>query len=263
MGSSEAGHEAALGSRKAAGSFASHDKKYFVVRFSTGYARFIHRFSTIGLVRDVFGSTLQYVSLRMRLRVSLVIAVVSLATVTGVSAAADATLFRLFLRDGSSIVSFGEFARLDEQVVFSMPVGGPSDQPRLHVVTLPASQVDWVRTDRYSAAARYQRYAEGPGEEDFQLLSSEVARVLNQVALSTDKVAALASAEQARKTLAEWPASHYGYRERDVREVVMLLDEAAIFRWRWWPCPRLPLTSAYRACRRSTSRSTPPSASRN
>ena len=51
--------------------------------------------------------------------------------------AADATLLRLFLRDGTSVVSYGEFARLDEQVVFSMPVGGPADQPRLHVVTLP------------------------------------------------------------------------------------------------------------------------------
>ena len=35
------------------------------------------------------------------------------------STAAEATLFRLFLRDGTSVVSFGEFARLDEQVVFS------------------------------------------------------------------------------------------------------------------------------------------------
>ena len=28
-----------------------------------------------------------------------------------------------------------------------MPVGGPVDQPRPHVVTLPASEVDWTRTD--------------------------------------------------------------------------------------------------------------------
>jgi hypothetical protein len=46
------------------------------------------------------------------------------------------------------------------------------------------------------------------------------------VALSKDKQAALRSAEQARQTLADWPAAHYGYRERDVREVVSLLDEA-------------------------------------
>jgi hypothetical protein len=140
--------------------------------------------------------------------------------------AADATLFRLFLRDGSSVVSFGEFARVDDQVIFSMPVGGPVDQPRLHAVTLPASEIEWTRTDRYAAAARYQRYAETRGEDDFQLLSSDIARVLNEVALLPDKDAALTRAEQARQTLADWPATHYGYRERDVREVVSLLDEA-------------------------------------
>ena len=53
--------------------------------------------------------------------------------------AADATLFRLFLTDGTSLVSFGEYARVADRVIFSMPVGGPIDQPRLHVVTLPAS----------------------------------------------------------------------------------------------------------------------------
>jgi len=124
------------------------------------------------------------------------------------------------------VVSFGEFARLDDQVVLSMPVGGPTDQPRLHVVTLPSSEIDWTRTDRYAAAARYQRYAETRGEDDFQLLSSDIARVLNEVAYATDKDAALTRAEEARKTLADWPATHYGYRERDVREVVSLLDEA-------------------------------------
>jgi hypothetical protein len=148
------------------------------------------------------------------------------AAATAAHAAADATLFRLFLRDGTSVVSFGEFARLDDQVVFSMPVGGPTDQPHLHVVTLPSSEIDWTRTDRYAAAARYQRYAETRGEDDFQLLSSDIARVLNEVAYATDKDAALTRAEEARKTLADWPATHYGYRERDVREVVSLLDEA-------------------------------------
>jgi hypothetical protein len=154
------------------------------------------------------------------------VAFVSLAQTTAASAAADATLFRLFLRDGASLVSYGEFARVGDQVVFSMPVGGVADEPRLHVVSLPASEVDWQRTERYAAAARAQRYAEARGEEDFERLSNDIARVLNEVALATDKNAALGSAEQTRQTLANWPTTHYGYRERDVREVVSLLDEA-------------------------------------
>jgi len=32
-----------------------------------------------------------------------------------------ATIFRVFLKDGSSLVSYGELARVDNRVVFSMP----------------------------------------------------------------------------------------------------------------------------------------------
>jgi hypothetical protein len=162
----------------------------------------------------------------MRLSIACVVALLLLTNPSVARAASDATLFRLFLRDGTNVVSYGEFARVDDQVVFSMPVGGPPDDPRLHVVSLRASDIDWGRTDRYAAAARYQRYAESRGEDDFQILSNDVARVLNEIALASDKAGALNSAQQARQTLVNWPAAHYGYREGDVREVVSLLDEA-------------------------------------
>lgn len=141
-------------------------------------------------------------------------------------AAGGPTLFRLFLTDGSTLVSFGEFARLDDRVIFSMPVGGPAEQPRLYVVSLPAFRVDWARTDEYSSTARAQWYADTRGEEEFQQLSSEVARVLNEIALIPDRRQGLEMAESARKVLAEWPRSHFGYRQADVREIVSLLDEA-------------------------------------
>ena len=179
----------------------------------------VHRISTLlgGYNRN---------SPSMPLRLAALIALVSFAAADAAHAAADATLFRLFLRDGGSLVSYGEFARVDDQVVFSMPVGGPAEQPRLHVVSIPALQVDWPRTERYAAGVRAQRYADTRGEEDFERLSNDIARVLNEVALAADKNAALTAAEQARETLANWPNTHYGYRERDVREVVSLLDEA-------------------------------------
>lgn len=146
--------------------------------------------------------------------------------VPAVSEAADPTLFRIYLADGTSVVSFGEYARLNDQVIFSMPVGGTADQPHLQVVTLGASSIDWVRTEHDAAAVRYRQYAATRGEEDFQLLSNEVARVLNDIALSTDPKQALAMAQQARRVLVEWPRSHYGYRQDDVREIVDLIDEA-------------------------------------
>jgi hypothetical protein len=145
---------------------------------------------------------------------------------TPTAQAADVTLFRLFLTDGSTLVSFGEYARVGDRVIFSMPVGGPLDQPRLHVVTVPADEIDWSRTDRYAASARYQHYADTRGEEDFVRLTNDVARVLNEIALTTDRSRALTYAEQARAALVEWPRDHYGYRQRDVHEIVTILDES-------------------------------------
>jgi hypothetical protein len=74
--------------------------------------------------------------------------------------AADVTLFRVFFVDGSSVVTYGELARVEDQVIFSMPVGGTDDQPRLHPVTLPSTLVDWARTDRHAASTRVQHYAQ-------------------------------------------------------------------------------------------------------
>jgi hypothetical protein len=217
--SSEATREGAVHRWPGDGLLGWHRKKKFVVRFSTAFARIVHRISTL---LGGYNTSSPFMSLRL----AALIVFVSLVAATAAHAAADATLFRVFLRDGASLVSFGEFARVDDQVVFSMPVGGPADEPRLHVVSVPTAEVDWPRTERYSAAVRAQRYADTRGEEDFERLSNDIARVLNEVALSPDKNAALSSAEHARETLANWPAAHYGYRERDVREVVSLLDEA-------------------------------------
>ena len=163
----------------------------------------------------------------MRTAAAAVLATVVLTLAPeAIRAAQEVTLFRLFLLDGSTVVSYGEFARVDDRVVLSMPVGGSGEDPRLHVVSLPASSINWPRTEHYATSARYQRYAETRGETDFQALSNEVARILNDIALSTDRTKALAIAEQARRTLAQWPASHMGYRHRDVREIVALVEDA-------------------------------------
>ena len=163
---------------------------------------------------------------RARCAAVVTISAVLLLLAATAAHAANATLFRLFLTDGSSLVSFGEYSRVADRVIFSMPVGGPVDQPRLHIVTLPANLIDWNRTDRYAESARYYQYADTRGEEDFVRLTNDVARVLNEIALTTDRSRALAYAEQARAVLVDWPRQHYGYRQRDVREIVTLLDES-------------------------------------
>ena len=144
---------------------------------------------------------------------------------SGTASAAEATLFRLYLTDGTMVVSYGEFARVGDRVIFSLLMGGGAE-PRLHAATLPAAAIDWPRTDRHAASARQQWYAQTRGEEDFGRLSDEVAAVLNTVVMTRDRTRALEIARHARATLADWPRDHFGYRQRDVREILTVLDEA-------------------------------------
>jgi hypothetical protein len=137
----------------------------------------------------------------------------------------DATLLRVFLRDGTSLVSYGEFARVADRVVFSMPMDSTVDPP-LQLINIPADRVDWARTDRYADTARAARYMATQGESDYVALNNAVSRALNDVAFTSDPARRLAIVEDARKTLAEWPETHFHYRIGDVRQMLGMLDEA-------------------------------------
>ena len=50
-------------------------------------------------------------------------------------------LFRVILNDGTALVSYGEFTRVGDRVVFSMPLDSPRGD-RLQLVNLPASAVN-------------------------------------------------------------------------------------------------------------------------
>lgn len=53
------------------------------------------------------------------------------------AAAADAVLYRIFLRDGATLISYGEFARVAGRVVFSIPLGDVQREPHLELVSIP------------------------------------------------------------------------------------------------------------------------------
>ena len=151
--------------------------------------------------------------------------------------AEPATLFRVFLNDGTALVSYGEYARIGDRVVFSMPIGslpaaapvdspGAKAGPNLHVVNLPMSAVNWTATEKYAESARYSHYVETSAESDYAALAGEVAATLNAIALTKDAKARLNFAVDARRRLASWPKQHFEYRAGDVREMLSLLDEA-------------------------------------
>jgi hypothetical protein len=141
------------------------------------------------------------------------------------AAADDATLFRVFLKDGSSLVSYGEAARVDGRVIFSMPTASMPNPP-LHLVDIAVDRVDWERTERYAANARSNHYIETRAENDYAAISNDIAAALNEVTLTTDPARRLAIVEKARRTLAEWPQHHYNYRRAEIRQMLGMLDEA-------------------------------------
>ena len=143
----------------------------------------------------------------------------------GAIQAGDAVLYRIFLRDGSMLVSYGEFARVGDRIVLSIPVGGTETSPVLHLLTIAEQDVDWERTDAYVEAARARRYAETRGETDFARLTREVADRLNQVGEVEDAARRLELAESARRQLVEWPRHHYGYRAAEIAQMASWLDQ--------------------------------------
>jgi hypothetical protein len=148
------------------------------------------------------------------------------ADVTVPVAAPDgATIFRVFLTDGTTLVSYGEPARVGDRIVFSMPTSASLDTPPLHLVNLAANHVDWARTERYAETARATRYYETNAEADYAELTGQVATALADVAMTPDASARIAIVEKARKALAEWPRNHFNYRQAEIGPMLGMLDE--------------------------------------
>ena len=70
----------------------------------------------------------------------------------------DAVLHRIFLSDGDTLVSYGEYVRVGDRVIFSIPLGADPGATRTQLVSIPASVVDWPRTERYIESARHAHY---------------------------------------------------------------------------------------------------------
>ena len=140
---------------------------------------------------------------------------------------ADSTAeFRVFLKDGSSLVSFGELARVDDRVVFSMPTSTSETDPQLQLVNLRAEHVDWDRTTRYADSVRAARYVATQADAHYAMLTAEIGQAINDVQLTDDPAKRLEIVERARRTLADWPSHHFNYKQAEIADMVSLLDEA-------------------------------------
>jgi hypothetical protein len=133
-------------------------------------------------------------------------------------------VYRVFLRDGTALAALGEWVRVGDRCVFTVAVGEGSDAP-LQLASVPAGSVDWPATERYRDGLRASSYAATRGDQDFAVLSDQVARLLNEAALVQDLPRRVALAEQARRLLVDWPAAHFGYRSDEVRQILSLVDD--------------------------------------
>lgn len=138
--------------------------------------------------------------------------------------AVEPELYRIFLVQGGALVSLGEYARVADRVVFSMPVGA-FDGSNLQLVSIAEGLVDWERTEQYTHAVRARRYAETRGADDFARLGHRVAEALNDIRLTPDPMRQLAMAEEARRNLARWPSQNFGYRAAEIDTLVETFDE--------------------------------------
>ena len=59
----------------------------------------------------------------------------------GLAQNADPLLYRVFLSDGTGLASFGEWARVEDRLVFSMPLTPGAGPSELHLVSLPLQRV--------------------------------------------------------------------------------------------------------------------------
>jgi len=160
-----------------------------------------------------------------------VLAVASLllcaARVSAQTPAGEAALYRVFLNDGSTLLSYGEFARVADRVVVSVPLGGVAggSSPALHLLSIPADTVDWEKTDAYADSVRATHYAETRGPDDLALLGEAVSRALNDITHTPDAARKIAMAGEARQNVMRWAAEHYAYRADRVAEMASLFDQ--------------------------------------
>ena len=158
------------------------------------------------------------------------LSVVVVAMVCGAVGAARAQspaldAFRVFLTDGRVLVSHGECAEVETDLVCVIRLGGGAVAESFDLVTVPLARVDRDRTLQYARALRAAQYGSTRGERDYADLTADIARMLAELEKATDQDRRLGIAQVARTRLTNWSAEHFGYRAEEIAKLVDLLDE--------------------------------------
>lgn len=134
-------------------------------------------------------------------------------------------VFRVFLKSGDALPSYGESANAGDRVVFTLMIGAEPPGNSMQLISLPVDRVDTERTLAYANSLRLEHYAATRGAVDYAAMTQEVQRALSEVTAVTDPKRRLELAEAARKRLMDWSVGTYGYRAAEVRQMADLFDE--------------------------------------
>ena len=139
---------------------------------------------------------------------------------------ASRVLFRVFLADGRVLSSYGEWARLDDRVIFSMPTQLTRDPVELHLVTIPSQRVDWPRTEAVRRIGARRRLCRQPGRRGLRGVQHRSGESPERRREDRGSRAPDWRPRSARaRSSPIGPASHYGYRIGEVRDALAVLDE--------------------------------------
>ena len=141
------------------------------------------------------------------------------------SAPAPGAIYRVFLKDGQALPSFGESAFVDDRVVFTLVIGHPLEQSSLQLMSLPVQVVDVERTADYATAVRAAHYAATRGEADYQAMTAEVQRSVDRLAQIQSPQERLKLAQEAKRRLLAWSRENYSYRAGDIQVLAALFDD--------------------------------------
>ncbi|MEO7191313.1 MAG: hypothetical protein ABI051_09670 [Vicinamibacterales bacterium] len=164
----------------------------------------------------------------MASRTWLAVVVFTLTGAVGAAAQTDApgVVYRVFLKSGEALPSYGEPAPVGERVIFTLMVGGDTDRTaQFQLISLPIATVDLPRTSRYTDAMRAAQYAATRGDEEYAAMSVEVARSLDLLKGIPDPKRRLDLAIEARRRLVAWSRAHFSYRASDIRQLAGTFDD--------------------------------------
>ena len=157
------------------------------------------------------------------LGVILALAVVSLPLLA--QTPHGASTYRVFLKSGDALPSYGEAVVVDDRVVFNLSIGGLDGPLTLQLISLPVGMVDVGKTTRYADAMRAAFYSATRGAADYETLTTSLARDLDALATIPDRRRQLDIAQEIHRRLLDWPRHHFYYRSDDVEKLTGLVAD--------------------------------------